>query len=143
MKTRRLLSLTLALCMLCPLLFSCKGEEQKNKYTAHSLDYFDTAATITGYETTKEKFDEVSAEILAELGEYTPPSLTEYAEAAAKILAITSPDTVIHRLTGDCPRDMLLAPEWNSDKHAVIEKIKEYMEENRLFQGKYYKKPPR
>ena len=63
---------------------------------------------------------------LAELGEYTPPSLSEYTEAAAKILAATSPDTLIHRLTGDCPRDMLLAPEWNADKHAVIEKIKEY-----------------
>ena len=78
-----------------------------------------------------------------ERGEYTPPSLDEYVEAVAKILAVTSQDTVIHRLTGDCPRDMLVAPEWNSDKHAVIEKIKEYMEENGLFQGKYYKKPPR
>ena len=76
-------------------------------------------------------------------GEYTPPSLGEYVEAVAKILAVTSPDTVIHRLTGDCPRDMLLAPEWNSDKHAVIEKIKEYMEENNLYQGVYYKKPLR
>ena len=80
---------------------------------------------------------------LYERGEYTPPSLGEYVEAAAKILAVTSHDTVIHRLTGDCPRDMLLAPEWNSDKHAVIEKIKEYMEENNLYQGVYYKKPLR
>ena len=80
---------------------------------------------------------------LYERGEYTPPSLGEYVEAVAKILAITSPDTVIHRLTGDCPRDMLVAPEWNSDKHAVIEKIKEYMQENDLYQGKYYKKPLR
>ena len=78
-----------------------------------------------------------------ERGEYTPPSLGEYVEAVALTLSRLSPDTVIHRLTGDCPRDMLVAPEWNSDKHAVIEKIKEYMEENGLFQGKYYKKPPR
>lgn len=44
--------------------------QEKNKYTAHSLDYFDTATTITGYETDKEKFDKTSAEIISLLGEY-------------------------------------------------------------------------
>ncbi len=78
-----------------------------------------------------------------ERGEYTPPTLMEYVEATALALSHLSPDLVIHRLTGDCPRDMLIAPEWNRNKHAVIEKIKEYMEENNLFQGKYHKKPPR
>lgn len=74
-------------------------------------------------------------------GEYTPPSLDEYAKTAAKALAVLPPDTVIHRLTGDCPRDMLLAPDWNADKHGIIEKIKEYMQENDLVQGSHYKKP--
>ena len=74
-------------------------------------------------------------------GEYTPPSLDEYAKTAAKALAVLPPDTVIHRLTGDCPRDMLIAPDWNADKHGIIEKIKEYMQENDLVQGSHYKKP--
>ena len=74
-------------------------------------------------------------------GEYTPPSLDEYAKIAAKALAVIPADTVIHRLTGDCPRDMLIAPEWNADKHKIIEKIKEHMEENALKQGVHYKKP--
>ena len=74
-------------------------------------------------------------------GEYTPPSLDEYAQTAAKALAVLPPDTVIHRLTGDCPRDMLIAPDWNADKHKIIEKIKEYMQENDLVQGSHYKKP--
>ena len=76
-----------------------------------------------------------------ERGEYTPPSLEEYAKTAANVVAALPPDTVIHRLTGDCPRDMLLAPKWNADKHKIIEKIKEYMEENALKQGAHYKKP--
>ena len=76
-------------------------------------------------------------------GEYTPPSLEEYAKTAAKVIAALPPDTVIHRLTGDCPRDMLIAPVWNADKHKIIEKIKEYMEKNGLYQAKYYKKPLR
>ena len=76
---------------------------------------------------------------LYERGEYTPPSLEEYIECVGYTLSHISPEVVIHRLTGDCPRGMLLAPEWNSDKHAIIEKTKEYMQENELFQGKYYK----
>ena len=75
--------------------------------------------------------------------EYTPPTLEEYVEATALVLSHLSPDTVIHRLTGDCPRDMLIAPDWNTDKHGIIEKTKEYMTKNALYQGKYYKKPPR
>ena len=74
-------------------------------------------------------------------GEYAPPSLDEYAKTAAKALAVLPPDTVIHRLTGDCPRDMLIAPDWNANKHEIIEKIKEYMEETALKQGVHYKKP--
>ncbi len=74
-------------------------------------------------------------------GEYTPPSLEEYVEATALVLSRLSPDTVIHRLTGDCPRDMLIAPDWNVDKHKIIEEIKEYMTKNALYQGAHYKKP--
>ena len=65
----------LLLCLLAPFLLlslalpSCGGR-QKSKYTAHSLDYFDTVTTITGYETDRETFDRVSGEILALLGEY-------------------------------------------------------------------------
>ena len=73
--------------------------------------------------------------LMYERGKYTPPTLEEYAECAAYILSHTRPDVVIHRLTGDCPRDMLIAPEWNRDKHAVIEKIVSVMEKRGLSQG--------
>ncbi|MBQ8689666.1 MAG: TIGR01212 family radical SAM protein [Clostridia bacterium] len=55
---------------------------------------------------------------------YTPPTLSDFAEAAAYAVARLPEDTVIHRLTGDCPRDLLIAPEWNSDKNAVLEAIR-------------------
>ena len=70
-----------------------------------------------------------------ERGEYTPPTLSEYIEGAAYILARTRPEVVIHRLTGDCPPGMLIAPEWNSDKHKIINGIVEYMEAHGLSQG--------
>ena len=70
-----------------------------------------------------------------ERGEYTPPSLGEYIDGVAYILSKTRPEVVIHRLTGDCPKGMLIAPEWNLDKHKIIDGIVAYMSENRLYQG--------
>ncbi len=70
MKTKRLLSLLLLLCIgtASLLLPSCGGK--KSKFTTHSLDYFDTVTTITGYEYDESTFDEVSRGILEELSEY-------------------------------------------------------------------------
>lgn len=57
-------------------------------------------------------------------GEYTPISKEEYIDMAAYVLKNINPKTVIHRLTGDCPQGMLVAPEWNSDKHEIIDSIR-------------------
>lgn len=72
-------------------------------------------------------------------GDYTPPTLDEYAEGAAYIVSHLSPDTVVHRLTGDCPSGLLVAPEWNSDKHAVIKKIEEKLIADGKRQGSDFK----
>ncbi len=60
-----------------------------------------------------------------ERGEYTPPTEEEYIDTAVWVLANIRRETVIHRLTGDCPRDMLLAPSWNTNKNEIINKIRE------------------
>lgn len=73
-------------------------------------------------------------------GEYTPPTLEEYVEAACYIVSHISPEVVIHRLTGDCPRDMLIAPEWNKDKNEIIAQINRTLEARGLYQGAEYKK---
>lgn len=75
-----------------------------------------------------------------ESGEYEPPELSEFVMGAAKILTHISPDTVVHRLTGDCPPDLLLAPEWNRDKHKIIAEINSYLEKNGLSQGSEFSK---
>ena len=64
---------------------------------------------------------------LAEMYEkklYTPPTLSEYTDAVVYILRNLPSDTVIHRLTGDCPRDALVAPDWNADKNKILEEIR-------------------
>ena len=73
-----------------------------------------------------------------ENGEYTPPTLDEYIRLAVYILTHISPDIIVHRITGDCPRDMLIAPEWNADKHKIIEKITKTLQENGFSQGCRY-----
>lgn len=58
------------LCLLitCVILPSCRRPAEK--FSAHSFDYFDTVTTVTGYAESKEDFDVIADEILAELGEY-------------------------------------------------------------------------
>ena len=45
-------------------------QNDKNKYSAYSMDYFDTVITITGYEKSQEDFDKQSNEILDMFKEY-------------------------------------------------------------------------
>lgn len=68
MKQHKLTVLLLVCILLLGAFPSCGQKPQA--YKAYSLDYFDTATTITGYAESQEEFDTVSGEILAELGEY-------------------------------------------------------------------------
>lgn len=70
--------------------------------------------------------------------EYTPPTLPEYIDGAVYILTHISPEIVIHRLTGDCPKDMLVAPDWNRSKNEIIDGIVKAMELEGLSQGCKY-----
>ena len=72
-------------------------------------------------------------------GEYTPPLLEEYIELAVYALTHLSPELTVHRITGDCPEGLLVAPEWNTDKNAIIAKIQARMKEKELYQGIFYK----
>ncbi len=47
-------------------------------------------------------------------------SLEEYVEFAAELVALLPPETVVHRLTGDGPRKLLVTPLWTTDKKRVI-----------------------
>lgn len=77
-------------------------------------------------------------EKMYERGEYTPPTLSEYASAAARSIARLRPDVIVHRVTGDCPRGLLVAPEWNADKNAQIESVRRALSERGHRQGSLY-----
>ena len=71
-------------------------------------------------------------------GEYIPPTLEEYVNGATYLITHLNPKIVLHRITGDCPKDLLLAPSWNTDKNAVIAEINRKLEQENLRQGIYY-----
>ena len=73
-------------------------------------------------------------------GKYEPISLESYLNTVAYILTHISPNIIIHRISGDAPKDLLIAPEWNAHKKWILNGLDKLMKEQDLWQGKYYKK---
>ena len=72
-------------------------------------------------------------------GQYEPISLEYYMDALTYVVTHISPDIVIHRISGDSPKDLLVAPEWNLHKKWVLNGFDKILKEQDLWQGKYYK----
>lgn len=51
-----------------------------------------------------------------------------------------SPQIVIHRISGDAPKDILVAPSWNSHKKWILNGFNKKMLDENLWQGKFYEK---
>lgn len=73
-------------------------------------------------------------------GKYTPLTLENYVDEVLYILTHISPEVVIHRLSGDPPKDILLAPSWATHKKIVLNTISKRLEKENLSQGMFYKK---
>ena len=73
-------------------------------------------------------------------GNYTPINLDEYIESVIYILTHISKDIVIHRISGDAPKDLLIAPEWNSHKKLVLNGVDKILKEKNLYQGCFFRK---
>ena len=72
-------------------------------------------------------------------GDYTPPTFDEYVSLATRSIVRLRPDMIVHRITGDCPDGLLVAPEWNKDKNKIIEGIRAGLERDNLTQGSLYR----
>lgn len=67
------------------------------------------------------------------------PTLEEYLELLGLCVSHIRPDLVIHRLTGDGPKSLLVAPSWSGDKrHGLLNQIQAYFKQNDLWQGKEF-----
>lgn len=65
-------------------------------------------------------------------------SLEEYCDFVVTSIEHLPPEMVIHRLTGDGPRSLLIAPLWSTDKKRVLNTIRKRFQERDTWQGKYY-----
>lgn len=66
------------------------------------------------------------------------PSLEEYVTLLGHCIARLRPDITIHRLTGDGPSDLLIAPLWTSNKRSVLNALHSHLKARDIWQGKEY-----
>lgn len=71
---------------------------------------------------------------------YVPITLEYYLECVSYILTHISPNIIIHRVSGDAPKDLLIAPTWNSHKKWIINGLDKLLRSQDLWQGKFYDK---
>lgn len=71
-----------------------------------------------------------------ENGEFSVLSQSEYLSLLIACLERLSPDIVIHRLTGDGPKKILIAPGWSGNKRAVLNALHRTMSEKNAWQGR-------
>lgn len=62
-------------------------------------------------------------------------SLEEFVEVTVEQLRHLKTNIVIHRLTGDAPRDLLIEPSWTLKKFVVLNEIDKYMRKHNYYQG--------
>ncbi len=65
-------------------------------------------------------------------------TLEEYVDITVDQILWLRKDIVIHRLTGDAPKSILIAPEWTRKKFVVTNEIDKKLRNLNLYQGDYY-----
>ena len=62
-----------------------------------------------------------------ETGEYQPLTREQYFNLLEKALPLLPENCIIHRLTGDPPKSLLIAPAWPADKKRVLNELKDLL----------------
>lgn len=76
---------------------------------------------------------------LYEENKYKPITYEEYMSNLTYIITHINPEIIIHRISADPPKDLLVAPEWCLHKKWVLNVFDKILNEQNLFQGMYYK----
>lgn len=64
----------------------------------------------------------------------------EYIKLVVDTLEILPPEMVVHRLTGDAPRELLIGPKWSLNKWEVLNGIDAELKRRNTWQGKYWRR---
>jgi radical SAM protein (TIGR01212 family) len=65
-------------------------------------------------------------------------SVEDYVDIVISCLEVLPPTMIIHRITGDGPKKLLLAPLWSGNKKMVLNRIHNQMKERDTYQSKLY-----
>ena len=71
-------------------------------------------------------------------GDYKALELDDYIETLIDIMTHLKPELIIHRISGDAPKDILVAPYWNKHKMWIIHGFEKRFRARDLWQGKFY-----
>ena len=72
-------------------------------------------------------------------GKFQTLSMEAYVDLVVSCIGALSPDLVIHRVTGDGPKNLLIAPLWSSAKRSVLNDLHHMMKVRNTWQGRLYK----
>lgn len=72
--------------------------------------------------------------------QYIPLTLENYLEYLVFAITHLNPNFVVHRISGDAPKELLVAPSWNTHKKLVLNGLDKLLKEKNLYQGIYFKK---
>lgn len=61
-----------------------------------------------------------------------------YLDILIHCLELLSPDIVVHRVTGDGPKDLLIAPLWSRNKRDVLNSLHQTMKQRNTYQGRLF-----
>ncbi|WP_102399442.1 TIGR01212 family radical SAM protein [Haloimpatiens massiliensis] len=62
----------------------------------------------------------------------------EYIDLICEAISVLPPHMVVHRLTGDAPRNLLIGPMWSLKKWEVLNGINKALEDRKIYQGINY-----
>ena len=116
------------------------GENEKHQDIANTVNFINKHI-IQGikihscYIVKNTKLDELYKD-----GKYVPLDLEQYIKECAYVITHVNPNIIIHRVSGDAPKHLLVAPNWNLHKKWIINGLDKYLRQNDLYQGMYYSK---
>lgn len=73
-----------------------------------------------------------------EQGIFDVYSLEEYLDTLEACITHLSPEIILHRVTGDGPKELLIAPTWSLHKRHVLNTLHKEMKQKNIWQGKDY-----
>lgn len=70
---------------------------------------------------------------------YTPITMVYYVDMLCKIISRLRPDIIVHRITGDPPKNICVAPNWAMHKKILLNEINKTLKDKNILQGQNYR----